>query len=953
MPLDAEQARLVAPTIQALSERHGGHTVALLAIDRTAGTATPIAVHDPDPEARHELSHLVGASIPLAGTICGLACDRGAPIEFGDALPGGPPDEMLPEGWVRFASRHGIRSGVVVPARNGGEVVGLLVTARRDRQPLSVATIDALGRSGDRLGRLLPSAEPTSQPPNKGAATGRSRPRVGGAALDVALGLVAPAVLAGIGATWGDPNSVRPVSILLLICAALGLLRSRRSSEVCAVAGLVVVWIWFTPPTGSLRIADGSALASLIIAALTLTGVQVLLHQVAISRRQREEEAAVIDALIARLPLGFGMLDLDRRFRRLNDRLADFDGAPVAEHLGQRPGDVNPLVGELYEPLLDRVVDTGEAVEDEVVSFDLPDTGLTHSWRINQYPVQVDGRTIGVGTTVQDVTDEMVVRRRAQLMLRLARIVAGASDLEQVAAIVSTVLSEGLKARCAFAISEGGWISVHGVDGYRDRASTQRWLDFSTRLDEAGPLVTCLDASELVIASIDLDGDGPELALHRDVENVTIAWQPVTRPGDQRPSAAIGVAWPYRRRLTDHSRTLLQTAASVTGLAMARIALTRQAERDRFRTAMDAMIDQVILVHSIRDVDGRIVDFEVDFANATMRSTIGLERGELLGSRLSVLYPRSHETGMFERFRNVVETGQPWVADRLPYADVGPNGRAIEGYWNLQVVKVDDGCIAASRDVTAVVEAEHLAEQAREVAQRERIAVDLLQRAALPAHLPQLDAVELTAHYRPARPDQPVGGDWYDAFELDGGTLALIIADVAGDGPEAAGTMVQVRNIFRAIAAEGLDPGIVLARVDEVVRRFAGPSAPFITCCYALLDPATGGLRWASAGHLPPLISRHGGGVEVGEHAPGPPLASLLGRSYPVAETKLAPGDMVVMYTDGLVERRGEVIDTGLERLREQVAGHANACRAVAEGLAEGLGDASDDTAILCARYCG
>ena len=194
------------------------------------------------------------------------------------------------------------------------------------------------------------------------------------------------------------------------------------------------------------------------------------------------------------------------------------------------------------------------------------------------------------------------------------------------------------------------------------------------------------------------------------------------------------------------------------------------------------------------------------------------------------------------------------------------------------MVKVDDGYIAASKDVTEVVEAERMAEEARDLAQRERIAVDLLQRAALPGLLPKLDRVDLTAHYRAAAAHQPVGGDWYDAFALDPNTLALVIADVAGHGPEAAGTMVQVRNILRALARVDEDPGQVLARVDEVVQRMSDRGGPFVTCCYATLDATTGDLRWASAGHLPPIISRHGGEVEL-INAAGERLAMSRGDS--------------------------------------------------------------------------
>lgn len=952
IPDDVDRTDLIAPTIQALSERHGGLPVLLITVDAAAATATVVAVHDPDPDGHHALNQLVGVTIPLAGTICGLVCATGTPLEIGDQVTANPPIEMLPDGWLRYARRFAIRGAVLHPVQQGTTTTGLLVTARRHRAPFAVETLAALDESAGRIGTLLPDVSPSSGPEPASQSDSLAKRHDLSLVIDVALGLLPAATLASLAASADNPNDIRPSSIAVLAATALGALRNRLAAGVSAVASLVVIWRWYTVPYDTFHRPSNADLLGLLVTGLTLIGVQIVLHQVEQSRRRRAEEAAIIDAVITRLPLGFGLLDTDRRFQRVNERLAELDGASVEDHLGRRPGDVNPLTGELYEHLVAHVIETGDPVVDEVVSFDLAETGLTHSWRVNEFPVELDGRTVGVGTTIEDITEEVVVRQRAQLMLRLSRTVAGASGIDQIADHVVTVMADGLKARSMFATVDDGVVRIQAVTGHRDEHAEERWLGFTTALDRDGDLVSCLDAAELVIRTIDERGSDPERELHRAVDNVTVVWQPVTRPGDDAPAAAIGITWPFRRRLTEHSRTLLQTAASFTGLAMARIALTEQAERDRFRTAMNALTEQVILAHSVRDHDGRIVDFEVDFANTTARTGQDGSVRDLVGARVGTLLPRWRESGLFDRFRDVVETGAPWVADRLPYQGLGVDGRPIEGIWNLQVVKVDDGYIAASKDVTEVVEAERMAEEARDLAQRERIAVDLLQRAALPGLLPKLDRVDLTAHYRAAAAHQPVGGDWYDAFALDPHTLALVIADVAGHGPEAAGTMVQVRNILRALARADEDPGQVLARVDEVVQRMSDRGGPFVTCCYATLDATTGDLRWASAGHLPPIISRHGGEVELMAQTPGPPLASLVSRAYPVSSTRLGDGDLLVLYTDGLVERRGEVIDEGLDRLRDQVSKRPESvCEAVAKYLAEGIDDPADDTAILCASY--
>jgi PAS domain S-box-containing protein len=946
--------QLIAPTIQALSDRLGGHVVALLSIDEVTSAATALAVHDPDPEGHELLSHLLGASIPLAGTVCGSVHASAVALELGEGVEPAIAEEMLPEGWLRYAIRHGVRSAALVPVVHDRVVIALLVVARRVPGRFPGELLDALAESAQRVGRLLPAPPGSEAAPPAARSVRRARSHSLDLIIDLALGLAPASVLLAAAGTVSEPNLLRPAAVLVLCATALGLLRSRVAAAACSLTGLLALWWAFTEPYNSLRLRDVGSATSVVMVALTLVGVQVLLERVHQARRREHHERAVVEALVERLPLGFALLDRNKRFVRVNPKLAALDGVAVDEHLGRRPGDVNPLTGELYEHLIDQVLTEGTAVEDRVVGFELPDAGTTHSWRINHYPIHVGDELAGVGTTIEDITEEMVVRRRAQLMLRLSRTVAAARTLESIADQVTMVLADGLKARSVFVIDEDGWLCAAAVHGYHLAEATEAWQAYRAPLARGGDAATCLDASELVISMLDPGSSRPsrsaEEALHRSVDDVTVVWQPVTRPGGDRATAAIGVAWPYPRRLTEHSRTLLATAASVTGLALDRIALTERTERDRFRTAMDAMIDQVILARSVRDVNGTIVDFEVEFANATALETTGRQPRELVGRRVSELYPRWQSSGMLDQFARVVESGEPWVVDRLHYQDQAADGREVRGYWNLQVVKVGDGYIAASRDVTQMVEAENLAQQAREVARRERIAVDLLQSAALPRSMPELDGVSLVAHYQPARRQQPVGGDWYDAFELGDGVLALVIADVAGDGPEAASTMVQVRNILRAVAAEHEDPGQVLTRVDEVLHRVSDLDVAFVTCCYATLDVSTGCLRWASAGHLPPIVVRADGTVATLVQQPGPPLASLPGRRFKVARAVLGSGDRVLLYTDGLVERRGEVIDTGLARLVDQLErGPDSDCERLVQYLVELLEDPSDDTAILCA----
>jgi PAS domain S-box-containing protein len=194
-----------------------------------------------------------------------------------------------------------------------------------------------------------------------------------------------------------------------------------------------------------------------------------------------------------------------------------------------------------------------------------------------------------------------------------------------------------------------------------------------------------------------------------------------------------------------------------------------------------------------------------------------------------------------------------------------------------------------------------------------RIAVEL-QRGLVPKSLPQLDGLEIVAHYQPAGAVAEVGGDWYDAFALPGGRLGVVIGDVAGKGIPAASTMGQVRSVTRAyaLADDGRRlPGEVLTRLNSYQAQQG--DGELFTVLYAIVDPRAADVTWASGGHLPPLLRIAGGETAVSERGDG--LIGLEQVEYTDIRRKLGPGGLLVLYTDGLVERRDESLDQGLARL--------------------------------------
>ena len=193
-----------------------------------------------------------------------------------------------------------------------------------------------------------------------------------------------------------------------------------------------------------------------------------------------------------------------------------------------------------------------------------------------------------------------------------------------------------------------------------------------------------------------------------------------------------------------------------------------------------------------------------------------------------------------------------------------------------------------------------------------------LQRGLLPKHLPEVAGLELAARYHAAGEGAEAGGDWYDAYALPDGRMGVVVGDVTGRGVTAASTMGQLRSVTRAFAVgdeAAPSPGELLGRVNHYQRGLG--EGELFSLVYAILDPPHGTLRWASAGHPPPLLRTASGAVKVLEGAG--PLMAMTDLAYAEQAEPIRAGDMLVLYSDGLVERRGESLDDGLRRLCDAV----------------------------------
>ncbi|MEU7015755.1 SpoIIE family protein phosphatase [Streptomyces sp. NPDC046385] len=226
-----------------------------------------------------------------------------------------------------------------------------------------------------------------------------------------------------------------------------------------------------------------------------------------------------------------------------------------------------------------------------------------------------------------------------------------------------------------------------------------------------------------------------------------------------------------------------------------------------------------------------------------------------------------------------------------------------------------------------------------------------LQDALLPHRLPVHEGVDTVGRYLPGTEGMEVGGDWYDVIETGHhGQLALVIGDVQGHGVAAAATMGQLRSAVRAFALSGHRPQDVVRGTNRLLIDL--DPGQFASCCYAVLDAETGDVQAVRAGHPQPLIRRADGTTEVVELAGGVVLGVDSTATYPVTRLRLDPGDVLALFTDGLVERPGTDIDEGIERLRRTFATTGTAAladtadRLIREARST---DRPDDIALLLA----
>ena len=400
------------------------------------------------------------------------------------------------------------------------------------------------------------------------------------------------------------------------------------------------------------------------------------------------------------------------------------------------------------------------------------------------------------------------------------------------------------------------------------------------------------------------------------------------------------------REFPEEDRELLTRAADRMAIAIEHAGLF-DAERAA-RAAAEAAAERIRRIESITEVALHHISLDEDVLErllSRVRWVLDADTAGLYvsGSGKQVLVARDAVTGreVLEReielspgagFAGLVaRRNEPVVAaDASEVEIISPMLQELDIKSLLGVpVRVERGLLGvlhvgtrASRDFAAEevalleLAAERLAvalDRSR-MYEREHYVAETLQRSLLPERMPDIPGTTIASRYVPGE-GEAVGGDWYDVIPMRDGRVALAMGDVVSHGVRAASVMGQLRNSLRAYALEGYEPVSILERLDAVARGMEGRE--MATLVYGIFDPAAGTLLYATAGHPPPVVAALNGEVTLLEEGAGPPLGAVPDPVFTAAVAPLPAGGTLLLYTDGIVERRDMWIDEGIERLME------------------------------------
>lgn len=514
----------------------------------------------------------------------------------------------------------------------------------------------------------------------------------------------------------------------------------------------------------------------------------------------------------------------------------------------------------------------------------------------------------GLPREVSDVHALRAARAETEALRGLASALAGAHTIDEVSAAVADTLAATLGA----AFSN---VAVVGASGDElrlfqpvtmDDGISARWV--AVPIDRSTPLGRAIITGDVVHCAnpVAIRSDFPAGA--SDAEQIGIramAAFPLMK-GERGPRAAIGLGWSEPTEPID-----ISVSAPVLGLCAA--ALQRAFTADD-ATRLAALLDTLL---QKAPVGFAFVDTELRFShiNELFAATNGINSAEQLGRHVRDVVPTLAD--QFEdALRRTFETGEAQTNIEIVGEPAGqPGGPKIweAGFYPVQAS--GDEIIGAGVVTVDVTEQRHQSDMLRRLAQREREIAQRLQKGLLPTGVPDVAGYEISTRYEAGTAGLQVGGDWFEIVELHPNDLAIVVGDAVGHDLDAAIAMSQIRSALTGLGHSNDDPASVIERLDEWANH--NPSVLASTLFYGRLDPEAGSLRYTLAGHHPPLVVHVDGTHDWFDADPGPPIGITSQRT--TAECPLAIGDILVCYTDGLIENRTEPIEVGRRRLFETV----------------------------------
>jgi PAS domain S-box-containing protein len=630
-------------------------------------------------------------------------------------------------------------------------------------------------------------------------------------------------------------------------------------------------------------------------------------------------DAALLATLLAEAPIGFAFLSGDMRFRRMSRLLASVNGASPADCIGRLPSQVwAGSLGQRAEYAVRSVLSSGEPFRDAQQQLTIG--GRQRLWDFSWYPsCDPEGEIAGVVLVAVDITD---FRYTAETGLRgeerYRSLVRAGAGVVWVTTPAGEIAEDAPEWRAVTGQSQEeyrseGWLAALHPD---DREQVSRlWQDSlrgGTILDTRYRVRTPTGSYR-----------------HYDVRAVPVErnGQVIEWVGVSTDVTAQREAEEMRGRLTEQlSAAALRTARLQQATSMLAEAITVEQVVEVItevgRSAIGAQRSAVGLLTPER----RLRTVNVADLPATPGSPapeLPLEVPSVMTRAFSSHRPvlvdspddlrrQFGDEGEVELFLRHSDE-RAWVG--LPLMSSGEPLGALRFSFDQPRRVTDEERIF----LEALAGQCALALERAELFEREHSTAETLQRSLLPDSLPTVPGIILEASYLPVTRNMEVGGDWYDAFRLPDGKLAVAAGDVMGKGVSAAAGMGRVRNALRALALTDPRPAAVLAGLD---RLFAATELEeqVTTVAYLVLDPVTGGGLAGNAGHLPALLITHDGPPRLDDASPGTPLGwPSPRRQYPF---RLPPGSTAVLYSDGLVENRRRGLDAGLEEL-VAVAGQA------------------------------